>query len=1004
MRTLLLLLLTLHLPAAGPAVRAGTPGGLPLDSLAIEVRGASREYAFTNKTTAFLYGETSAPNRPGWQGFHAGGAKVMDDYALAVNGTPLDRHSALRTLVYPDRLVREYPGGVSEEVRPVDSLALFAVVVRTPRPAEVIFTPLPGGGRTAADFVVEEAAGTVQIARRAQLSQSPPPRHPLWLTLHSPSCTPLRGAAAQNGPPAPASLVSRRQRETRILVAATGGREEGSRIVAMVERDPLRFFRARRERMQQLLDATALRTSDQRFDRALAWAKLSLDALVMDQVTYGIFAGLPWFANYWGRDSFIALPGATLVTGRFDEAKRIIRSFAAFQQRDTASPDMGRIPNLVTAAEKSYNTADGTPRMVAAMREYVLRSGDTAFVDEVYPAVLRSIEGALRHRVDSLGFLTHADAETWMDAVGPGGAWSPRGNRANDIQALWAGQLETGVWFATLLGDVESARMWDAALKRLRRNFPGHFLHTGGVADHLNRDGTRDRQVRPNQIFAFPLLDSASRESALAQVVGELTYAHGVASLAQDDPAFHPWHEVPAYYPKDAAYHNGTVWTWLQGPVITELCRRGWQDLAWRVTGNSVGQILDRGAVGTQSELLDALPRPGETEPRVSGTFSQAWNLAEFVRNTYDDYLGIRVDRFNHRMTIRPRLPAGMRFATGRIDLGGRGLPFAIERTPGGWLVRFDAGGLRFGGACTVSLPAGEHGELSGTFRVIPGKEHVLQVEGNAVKLFIDKRLELFAEVEYRPDSFRPCPYALLVPRSPAGLPTLRGPAHEVLSGKQIKRSNPAARVLFRAEDPPGDDRGVAGATGYTYPSHPAMLEGCLDLLGFELSEDDSLAYFKLRFRTLADPGWHPEYGFQLTVAAIAIHRGPGGVREVPHNAAMELPAERSYERLVLVGGGVRLEEAGGRILAEYIPAGEDAADPLGNAARGEIRFSLPKRLLGDPSPSWKLTVLAGAQDDHGGAGIGEFRTVAAEREEWVGGGKESAGLPNVYDEMVVPR
>jgi predicted glycogen debranching enzyme len=206
--------------------------------------------------------------------------------------------------------------------------------------------------------------------------------------------------------------------------------------------------------MEAELSRAGIRTDHREFDKALAWARLSLQALMMNQTGRGIFAGLPWFNNYWGRDTFIALPGATLVTGAFAEAREIIRSFSAFQQRDSASSDYGRIPNIVTTTDTAFNTADGTPRFVIMAREYVERSGDDAFLLEAYPVVLRSIEGTLRYHTDALGFLTHADAETWMDAVGPSGPWSPRGNRANDIQALWAQQLEAGIWFATRLGDV----------------------------------------------------------------------------------------------------------------------------------------------------------------------------------------------------------------------------------------------------------------------------------------------------------------------------------------------------------------------------------------------------------------------------------------------------------------------------------------------------------------------------------------------------------------------
>ena len=45
--------------------------------------------------------------------------------------------------------------------------------------------------------------------------------------------------------------------------------------------------------------------------------------LFLDQ---GVIAGYHWF-NDWGRDTLIALPGLTLVTGRFKLAKGLLETF-----------------------------------------------------------------------------------------------------------------------------------------------------------------------------------------------------------------------------------------------------------------------------------------------------------------------------------------------------------------------------------------------------------------------------------------------------------------------------------------------------------------------------------------------------------------------------------------------------------------------------------------------------------------------------------------------------
>jgi len=63
--------------------------------------------------------------------------------------------------------------------------------------------------------------------------------------------------------------------------------------------------------------------------------------------------------------------------------------------------------------------------------------------------------------------------------------------------------------------------------------------------------------------------------------------------------------------------------------------------------------------------------------------------------------------------------------------------------------------------------------------------------------------------------------------------------------------------------------------------------------------------------------------------------------------------------------------------------------------------FTLPKKYFPQDLSDASWTILVGAQDDHGGAGMGEFRTVKPVAEQWAGGGNENNG-PNVYDVLHV--
>ncbi|HUI65737.1 MAG TPA: amylo-alpha-1,6-glucosidase [Bacteroidota bacterium] len=987
------------LAIAGCDLAAGKPAPSALDTLAVVVHERSRAYAYTNKESAYLYGETNAANSGSWQGFNVLGHRYLEDYKILVGGVPLDRASAVTT-VFPDYLRRVYPDGMIEELHPVDSLPAFFVHLKATHPLPLAFLPVPGESHPEGTLEIDLAKSALHIARINHLRRNREENYPVWLTLYCDGAAPLKELSGHGAAALPALVFDRPVKECLVLVVVGSTIRECEQTTTWTLRHQQILWSERRSRMEGILSSSSIVSGDARLNKALAWAKLSLDALIMHRGTKGIYAGLPWFDNYWGRDTFISLPGAALVTGRFAEAKEILRSFAQFQQHDTLSADYGRIPNIVTPTDTAYNTADGTPRFVMMVRDYVERSGDERFGLLMYPTILRAVEGTLRYHTDSLGFLTHRDAETWMDAVGPDGPWSPRGNRANDVQALWAGQLEAAEFFATRVGDVTSARRWNEALVRLRTNFRSLFLRPDGIADRLLADGTADMTVRPNQLFVGPLLSQSERAAMVRTVVTQLTYPYGVASLWQGDDNFHPYHQNEPYYPKDAAYHNGTVWTWLQGPLISELCRCGSEDVAFALTENSVHQILDRGAVGTQSELLDAVPRNGDSEPRLSGTFSQAWNLAEFVRNVYDDYLGLRYNGLDRTLDIHPHLPSALGNVSCRLALGGSEVLIDITSEEPAE-IRISAPkevprGVRVNVLVQDSLHAYSLSKVS----LLSGSKIRIYRDGDSLVAARENiRLASSARAAGSFRCFRIAPQ-FATPTIRPGLRALKGPEYTLLPHDLVIKENPAARIV--AESSRTDTQ---GRPRYSYPRNANFVPGSFEIRGVRIARDSVCLYFTISMRALSNPGWHPEYGFQLTFLAIAIDQDglpASGTRHVGRNAQYTLDEPHGYEKIIFVGGGLRLEDARGDVLAAYIPTDSDATHPFGNAVSGEIHFAIPLSIVGVPDSRWTFTVLSGGQDDHGGAGIGEFRTVNSQQGEWNGGGKRSPEETNVYDTMVL--
>jgi glycogen debranching enzyme len=633
-----------------------------VDDLGVTVKGApGREFSYTDKVSGYFYGRTNADDDAAYfLGWNIATKRVLHDYALTLDGAPLSRADA-SVAVYPHQLVRQYQK-LRETVALYDGHAVIGLAL-----SDIHGTTI--GWQAVGDLapvLSRDASG-------------------LWLAPQE-----VPGARILVAPWQPvafhvdgARLVAGRQAGGFVLVYGQN-EAEAKALLAQFRREHRQWSAARSARMNHLLAGAAPSTNALQTDRALAWLILTGDSLVMRQMGVGIYAGLPWFNDYWGRDTFISLPGLLLATGQFESAREVLRSFAALQDVDPASPTFGRVPNRARPDGLIYNTADGTPRFVMALYQYAQYSGDTELLKELYPAVQRSIAGTLKNATDPNGYLIHDDADTWMDARRQGKeALSPRGNRANDVQWLWYEQLRESAAIAERNGDDASAARWRALAANVKTHFRSDFVDAGSaaIADHLTAGGEPNFQVRPNQLFALDLVDdNAIKRAIVRRLWQQIVYPWGVTSLSQDDPNFHPYHEAWRYYHKDEAYHNGAIWLWLNGIAMQRMVEQGQADIAWQLFDRTSAQALTRGVVGGLSENADALPRDGAAQPRLSGAFLQAWSNAEQIRVWSQEFLGVRPQMLDHRVTIRPALPAAITEVHQTIGVGAGRLHYVYSR------------------------------------------------------------------------------------------------------------------------------------------------------------------------------------------------------------------------------------------------------------------------------------------------------------------------------------
>lgn len=363
-----------------------------------------------------------------------------------------------------------------------------------------------------------------------------------------------------------------------------------------------------------------------------------------------VIAGYHWFGD-WGRDTMIALPGLTLVTGRFDVARSILAEFARHVSR-------GMLPNRFTEAGETpeYNTADATLWYFEAVRALVAYAGDAEFVRANLYDVLKEIiewhERGTRYRihVDGDGLLAAGEEGaqlTWMDAKVGDRVITPRHGKPVEIQALWYNALRVMEGLARLFGFDEDGRKYAAMAARAYDSFNEQFWNeeAGCLYDVVDGE-TRDGSLRPNQVFAVslhhPLLSGERARSVVEVVERELLTPYGLRSLAPSDTQYSGrYGGSPSE--RDAVYHQGAVWAWLIGPFVTAYLKvHGRTPAAVERARGLLAPLvahLKEACLGHVSEIFE-----GDAPHAPRGAAAQGWSVAEVLRALVEDAQGVTPD------------------------------------------------------------------------------------------------------------------------------------------------------------------------------------------------------------------------------------------------------------------------------------------------------------------------------------------------------------------------
>lgn len=349
-----------------------------------------------------------------------------------------------------------------------------------------------------------------------------------------------------------------------------------------------------------------------------------------------ILAGYHWFGD-WTRDTMISLPGLTLATGRFDVAKQILH-------KTIQSLDNGLLPNYFDDNNQPiFNSVDASLWYFYALYKYLQYTNDISFAKTLVPYLKQIVEsyqtgtrfGIKMNDLNLIEFDENKLPLTWMDTVGTHTHAPTRRGMVVEVNALWYQAIKILEYIMTKNDCLSDALKYASMAKTISTNFGKVFWNnkTKYLYDFVY-NGYKENTLRPNQILAIGLPFSVLQKkywSPIINIVTEKLYTpFGLRSLSPDDPYFYS-HYRGGERKRNAAYHQGTAWTWLLGFYISSLTK-----LQGKTQKNTTliksllkpfRNIILVGGLGTLSEIYD-----GNLPYYFRGCISQAWSVAEILR------------------------------------------------------------------------------------------------------------------------------------------------------------------------------------------------------------------------------------------------------------------------------------------------------------------------------------------------------------------------------------
>jgi glycogen debranching enzyme len=422
-----------------------------------------------------------------------------------------------------------------------------------------------------------------------------------------------------------------------------------------------------------------LETPDNRLDLAFSRAESSIDQLRVETtpgheeeaLTAGFLGSgasvRPGFGWYFGRDS-LWTTYALDSSGNFEATRQEVEFLLKRQSPEgKILHEWSQTADLVDwkSLPYEYASADATPLLAMAMKDYLRISGDKAFVEKNWDGLARAWHFETTHDADGDGIYDNSEGSGWVES------WVPTMPKQEIYLALLDEQ--GSIAFADLAHATGHGDLEAEARRRAEK-----------IAETIEKE----YYLPAAKDYAFSWNDGTPDKTST--IFPSVAWWDGDVQLANHDPMVSRWASADfstdwgtrpvsdhtSFY-DPISYHQGSVW-----PLFT-----GWASVAEYRTGHALSgydhlmQNVDltwTQDVGNVTELLS-----GQFyQPLGRSTAHQLWSSAMVISPVVRGLFGLEWNVPENSLSVTPHLPADWQDATIRnVPFGAATFDLSFSRS-----------------------------------------------------------------------------------------------------------------------------------------------------------------------------------------------------------------------------------------------------------------------------------------------------------------------------------